>query len=445
MAHRTALLVVVSALALLVASFSLQSTIAYAHDTDEHSIAEIYAIKDAALADIDGVVAATTAAMAAATSEPEAAGLRDAAVTDINGIAWTAGEDMWWVAVQSGGSGPVHDAFGDAAGLLDWTVTEATGEIVALYDGWVAENSGPTSEEVVAAIDQKLNNGLNKIDAILTEFDDELEDADNDSEAAQARTEALAALDDRVAKTLTRLNTQLELLPEDPAVQAAYDSAVDELNETADAAASTINSQYEQWVDGQAPPPPLPTTTTLLPTTTTTIVVPPTTTVIVTTTTVTLPPATITTTTTTTVPPTTTTTSTVPPTTTTTTVPPTTTTTLAPAALLPDLPPPTDQTSFMAKMPDPVVLSSTAASAPQENENDAMAAVALVRRVVESQLPAGVSTVAVGPLVVLGLVFDAIRAAGALMAVPWLILGAYMVGLLRQRTHGLTAAAPDTA
>ncbi|MBT8215801.1 MAG: hypothetical protein KJO17_03015, partial [Acidimicrobiia bacterium] len=62
-----------------------------------------------------------------------------------------------------------------------------------------------------------------------------------------------------------------------------------------------------------------------------------------------------------------------------------------------------------------------------------------------SQLPAGVSTVAVGPLVVLGLVFDAIRAAGALMAVPWLILGAYMVGLLRQRTHGLTAAGPDTA
>ena len=52
-------------------------------------------------------------------------------------------------------------------------------------------------------------------------------------------------------------------------------------------------------------------------------------------------------------------------------------------------------------------------------------------RVVESQLPAGVSSVAVGPLVVLGLIVDAVRAAGALMAVPWLLLTIYMVGLLR--------------
>jgi hypothetical protein len=64
-----------------------------------------------------------------------------------------------------------------------------------------------------------------------------------------------------------------------------------------------------------------------------------------------------------------------------------------------------------------------------------MATVAMVRRVVDSQLPAGVATVAAGPLVVLGLIIDAVRAAGALMAVPWLLLGIYMTGLLRTQRN----------
>lgn len=446
MAHRTALLVMVTALALLVASFSLQSNSAYAHDTNEASIAEIYAIKDAAIADIDSAVASATSQIAAAGAESEAAAIRDDRIDDVEGIAWTAGGAMWWVAEDAHWSVPVQEAFWDAVGIIQWRATQASGEIWALYDGWVDENSGPTPTEVIAGIDQKLSTGLDKIADIVGGFENELDSADDTSEAGARRDGALGDLDDRVAITLNRLGDQLELLPDDPAVQAAYGSAVEELHEAADAAAATINSQYEQWVNGENPAPP-PTTTTLPPTTTTTIALPTTTTFPPTTTTtitlptttttlnlppttVTVPPQTTTTTTTTTVPPTT---STVAPTTTT-TVSPTTTTTLAPAALLPDLPPPGDQRSFMAGMPDPVVLSSTAASSSQELEKGSMAAVALVRRVVESQLPAGVSTVAAGPLIVLGLVLDAIRAAGALMAVPWLVLAVYMVGLLRQ--HG---------
>ncbi len=85
----------------------------------------------------------------------------------------------------------------------------------------------------------------------------------------------------------------------------------------------------------------------------------------------------------------------------------------------------------MAELPAPVVLSSATMSSAIVMEDSDMAAVGMVRRVVESQLPAGVSTVAAGPFVVLGLIVDAVRAAGTLMAVPWLLLGIYMVGLLR--------------
>ena len=60
-----------------------------------------------------------------------------------------------------------------------------------------------------------------------------------------------------------------------------------------------------------------------------------------------------------------------------------------------------------------------------------MATVGFVRRVVDSQLPSGVATIAAGPLVVFGLIIDAIKAAGGLLVVPWLVLGIYMAGLLR--------------
>ena len=104
---------------------------------------------------------------------------------------------------------------------------------------------------------------------------------------------------------------------------------------------------------------------------------------------------------------------------------------MAPAALLPPTEPPVSEMAFMPNLPAPVVLTAAAAEAdPSLETAEEMAAVGFVRRVVDSQLPAGVATVAAGPLVVLGLIIDAIKAAGGLLLVPWLILGIYMAGLL---------------
>ena len=153
-----------------------------------------------------------------------------------------------------------------------------------------------------------------------------------------------------------------------------------------------------------------------------------TTTTVAVTTVTTRPPATTTTTrptTTTLVAPTTSPTTVAPATT-------TTTTTLAAAAQLPSTePPPPSDTAYMADPPETQVLSETVSGASSEMTSSDMATVGLVRRMVDSQLPAGVSTVAAGPLVVLGLVLDAVLAAGSLMLVPWVLLGIYMVGLLR--------------
>lgn len=92
----------------------------------------------------------------------------------------------------------------------------------------------------------------------------------------------------------------------------------------------------------------------------------------------------------------------------------------------------------MPDLPAAVVLSAAEAEAePPQHSSDGMATVGLVQRVVDSQLPAGVSTVAAGPLVVLGLIIDAVRAAGALMAVPWIVLGGYVLLLLRTRKTDL--------
>ena len=85
----------------------------------------------------------------------------------------------------------------------------------------------------------------------------------------------------------------------------------------------------------------------------------------------------------------------------------------------------------MTDLPAPVVLSSETLSSAMVSEDSGMATVGMVRRLVDSQLPTGVSTVAAGPLVVFGLIIDAIVAAGSLMLVPWVLLAIYMVGLLR--------------
>lgn len=95
----------------------------------------------------------------------------------------------------------------------------------------------------------------------------------------------------------------------------------------------------------------------------------------------------------------------------------------------------------MTSVVPPAVLAANVSSIEAMQGEAEIATVGLVRRVVDSQLPSGVSTVAAGPLVVLGLIIDAIRAAGSLMAVPWIVLIVYMLGLLRERRLSTEAAA----
>ena len=70
---------------------------------------------------------------------------------------------------------------------------------------------------------------------------------------------------------------------------------------------------------------------------------------------------------------------------------------------------------------------------------ESMLVVGFVTRVVDSQLPARISAIAVGPLVMLGLVLDAIRSAGVFMMIPWLILIGYMAVLLAGNGRELRA------
>ena len=87
---------------------------------------------------------------------------------------------------------------------------------------------------------------------------------------------------------------------------------------------------------------------------------------------------------------------------------------------------------YMPNLPAPLVLAGAVGGESVVGKSE-LSTVGFVRRVVDSHLPAGIGAVAAGPLVVLGLIFDAVTAAGALMLVPWLALSIYMIGLLRGR------------
>lgn len=432
MAFRTALLVMATALTMLVGSFSLSAESAFAHDSDQEAIDQIYAIKADAWASIDAATSAATAAIASATSESEAALLRDNGLSAIDALYWDAVGAMWFVNVSAHRSPPVEAVFWEASDQLAIHASDSVAAITGAYDAWMAANSGPTSEELVGDIYGKMNAGLNKMAKSVADFADDLENADNEAEAMAARDEAINEVNQQLARKSEDIDEKLAEMPEDPDVQAAHADAIAQLNQAADDSIAEITAMFEAW----SPPPT--TTTTIPPTTTTTVVS-------TTTTSTTLPPTT-TTTTTTPVPPTTTTTTTKAPATTTTTttvappttttVPPTTTTTttLAPAVTPPPASrPPLSDTAFMPDLPTPLVLSSSVdGKAPTQVSSD-MSAVGFVQRVVDSQLPVGISTVAAGPLVVLSLIIDAIRAAGSLMVVPWIILVVYMLGLMRER------------
>ncbi|NNL13328.1 MAG: hypothetical protein HKO82_06530, partial [Acidimicrobiia bacterium] len=288
----------------------------------------------------------------------------------------------------------------------------AKSQITSLYEAWKFEYNAPPAEEVIANIDTTLVDGVANIAGIVDQLTIQFEvHVDSILVADEEHADALGDLDELVADTIEDLDSELAHRPFDVTVEAAHTAAVNDLAAAAAAAVSTIDATHAAWVAENTVPPSTTTTTAPPPTTTTTV-----------------RPATPS-------PTSTTTTSTVPPTTTTTTTPvassTTTTTTVAPAAPLPPSQPPMSESAYLPSLPAPVVLSAAAETSLERSAGGEMATVGFVRRVVDSQLPAGVSTVAAGPLVVLGLIVDAIRAAGALMAVPWLLLGIYMVGLLR--------------
>ena len=423
MTNRTSILVFAAAAAMLVASFSLQSEDARASGSDDAALAEIAAIKEAAESGIDEIVTAAITEIGGATSKGDANSMANAARNDVDSIYWAAVDDLARVSEQASWSEPVVAAELDAAGALEVRASEAIVAIDAAHNAWLEANWEWTAAQVAANIEWWVEHGRKRLDDIVDEYAEYLEAAVDTAAAAALRDEALADVETSVGQTIAKLDTELAQLPDDPDVRAAYTQALADIQAAGSSAERTLNDLFDAFADNQ--PPATTTTTSTVPPVTTTTTLPPAST---TTTSTAITPPTSTSTTTTTTPAPTTTTSVAPATTTTTT---STTTTLA-AALLPPRRPPMDEILFMTQPPAPTVLSASSSSASNPADESPMATVGLVRRVVDSQLPAGVSTIAAGPLVVLGLVIDAVRAAGALMAIPWLLLGIYMVALLRQ-------------
>ncbi len=321
--------------------------------------------------------------------------------------------------------------------------------------------AGQTPEQSIASIEQKLAAALVNIEHIASDCTVEVAEAENEAAAAATRDGCLADLATRLDEARTDITGKYEQNPDDPGVQSAYAAALAELEAAEASAQAAMADAYAAWLESNGSP--TTTTTTVAPTTTTSVA-PTTTTSVAPTTTTSVAP----TTTTSVAPTTTTTTTTIANTTTTTTVangnkppkpdkqsesstssttlangnkPPkpdkqsessTSSTTTLVAAVPPVKPvPPRDaRLSFMPELQDLAVSSKVATT---EGADSEIATVGFVRRVVDSQLPAGVADVAAGPLVVLGLIIDAIRAAGALMVVPWMVLGIYMFTLVRGR------------
>jgi hypothetical protein len=256
-----------------------------------------------------------------------------------------------------------------------------------------------TPEETVAHIYAEVGDAVAAMEDVLAEYEEKLAGATSQGEADEARQGALENVRSAEGDARTKIQELAAEYHSNKDVQTAMSESLFILASTKGAATDRIEEMYEAWLAGQS--------------TTATTKVPPTT----------LPPSPAKTTTTTT-------TEQAPTTSTTTTTPTTTTTTTVPAAvLLPDLPD-KPESSFMAVAQEPAVMVSSGSASTDMVDEDAMPMVGFVTRVVDSQLPASISAIAVGPLVVLGLVFDAIRSAGIIMMIPWILLIGYMAVLL---------------
>jgi len=415
MANKSALTVVAGAMTMLVVAFSLLAGAAMAEGSISEPIDMIYSIKLEALGGIDEVVTRAETEITEATSKTAAREAHDDAQAEVAELYSDALDNMWAVVLGTDGDPDVEAAYWEAQGVLEARTTAAAGEITGFYEYWVSKNAQGAAE-VIADMALELAKAANEFDAIVAGFGVDLAEAKTEEGAAVARDEALIKVADQVEQTREALGLLLQLLPDDPDVQGGYAQAISDLESAAADASATINGMFTEWE------PPAPPTTT---TTTTTLSSPP----------KTVPPATTTTTTTT---------STTSPPATTTLAPTTTTTSTIVAAAIqiePFPPQGSELAALMPHMPAPVFSSAANESGSATEAGPEMMTVGFVQRVVNSQLPAGVAAVAAGPLVVLGLIIDAIHAAGALMVVPWTLLTVYMVGLLwNRRTTGLVAA-----
>ncbi|NNF88223.1 MAG: hypothetical protein HKM97_06830, partial [Acidimicrobiia bacterium] len=119
MANRTSILVVAAAVAMLVASFSLQSEDARASESNDAAIAQIEAIKAAGWSGIDEAVAAALAEIAGAIKVGEASSAHNAWINAVDSIYSAAVDDLAMVSEQASWSEPVVAAETEAADALE--------------------------------------------------------------------------------------------------------------------------------------------------------------------------------------------------------------------------------------------------------------------------------------------------------------------------------------
>ena len=274
--------------------------------------------------------------------------------------------------------------------------------------------AAPPPEKVVEDIQGSVTRADEHVTNTVSDFEADLAVGMSPSEAATARDAAINNVRGRVNGAQNDISNSLDQYPEDPLVQEAYATGAQDLETIGDEAEQAINAAHEAWQETQATT----TTTTLPPQTTTTTTLPPSTT------TSTTVAATKPSTTSTTLPPPTTTT------TTSTTTPTATTTTTVVPALTSTNPPEQSGMMFKATTPDSALFVSVATAGEVQVDQASTPSIGWVNRVIDSELPYGISAVAAGPLLVLSLIADAVVAAGTLMLIPWGLLAAYMGTLL---------------
>ncbi|NNF09525.1 MAG: hypothetical protein HKN74_04500 [Acidimicrobiia bacterium] len=383
--------VVVAAVGLLALSFGTQATTASAESSGD-PIAAIGAIAAGTEAGIDGIVSGAGSDLENASTTSEANEIRNWARSAVDDLYDIADDQIAAIVDEHHNDEQVEQVAETTLDELGDYADAADQEIKDLHDAWKVQNSAPPAAAVIDAMTEAVAFGVEKITKILDDFADDLGAVDTVGEAADERDAALHRIDQRAGSTRDELDRELATRSFDQAVAAAHAQAVADVDSAAAATSASVEAAYAAWQ----------------------------------------PPQTTTTVTSSTEPPQSE--ATPPP-----------SPSPAPPSERPEQPstdpqtaPPLDpDLAPVARLPSTVatpvgILGASATGTTAAATPEAMPAVGLVRRVVDTQLPAGLATVAAGPLVVLGLVVDAVLAAGGLMLIPWALLAVYMVGLLRR-------------